>query len=81
VPENLATFAIEGDDGLIGYDPSKGIIETGASKAFLIDRANGAFNAATWEGVPANIHYKCDLKAACTLSRRGATVLYARLMR
>jgi hypothetical protein len=81
VPENLATFAIEGDDELIGYDPSKGLIETRARKAFLIDRANGAFNAAAWEDVPANIHYKCDLKAACTLSRRGATVLYARLMR
>jgi hypothetical protein len=81
VPDNLASFAIEGDDELVGYDPSKGLIETSTRKTFVIDKTSGAFNAAAWEDVPANIHYKCDLKDACTLSRRGATVLYARLMR
>lgn len=81
VPEDFLAFAIEGDDELVGYDPSKGLAETSSRKTFIIDKTNGAFNAATWEDVPANIHYKCDLKAACTLSRRGATVLYARLMR
>jgi hypothetical protein len=80
-PVDFLAFAIEGDDELVGYDPSKGLIETSTRKAFIIDKTNGPFNAAAWEDVPANIHYKCDLKAACTLSRRGATVLRARLMK
>jgi hypothetical protein len=80
-PEDFLAFAIEGDDELVGYDPAKGLIETSTRKTFIVDKTNGAFNTAAWGDIPANIHYKCDLKAACTLSRRGATVLYARLMK
>jgi len=80
-PEEPATFAIEGDDELVGYDPSRGIIETRARKTFFIDKTSGEDIAARWQDIPANIHYKCDLTAACTLTRKGAVVLHARLKR
>jgi hypothetical protein len=80
-PEALATFAIEGDDELVAYDTSRGIIQTSARKTFVIDKSSAPVNSSKWAEVPANIHYKCDLNAACTLSRKGAVVLYARLMR
>ncbi|MGA2166679.1 MAG: hypothetical protein ABSG62_00615 [Terracidiphilus sp.] len=80
-PEEPATFAIEGDDELVMYDPSRGIIQTIARKTFLIDKTGGEGNAARWQDTPANIHYKCDLTAICTLTRAGAVALHARLRR
>jgi hypothetical protein len=73
------TFAIEGDDELVGYDPSKGVIQTSARKVFVVSAATNSNTSAEWQDGPANIHYKCDLNANCTLSRRGAAVLYAQL--
>jgi hypothetical protein len=80
VPVQFKAFAIEGDDELVGYDSSKGIIETNA-KTFIIVKASGDGNTAKWGDVPANVHYKCDMNAACTLTRSGAVLLYARLSR
>ena len=79
-PVQFKAFAIEGDDELVGYDSSKGIIETNA-KTFIIVKASGDGNTAKWGDVPANVHYKCDMNAACTLTRNGAVLLYARLSR
>jgi len=31
--------------------------------------------------VPANVHYKCDLNAMCSLRRKGAAILYAQWKR
>jgi hypothetical protein len=80
-PEQPPTFAIEGDDELVMYDPSRGIIQTMARKTFLIDKTSGEGNAGRWQDTPANIHYKCDLTAICTLTRAGAVALHARLRR
>jgi hypothetical protein len=77
-PEGPPTFAIEGDDELVGYDPSKGVIQTSARKTFLVS-ATTASGTSAWQDGPANIHYKCDLNSRCTLTRSGATVLYAQL--
>jgi hypothetical protein len=74
-----ARFAIEGDDELVGYDPAKGVIQTSARKTFLISRTTVAGNSSAWQDEPANIHYKCDLNSSCTLTRRGASALYAQL--
>ena len=79
--ETPETFAIEGDDELVGYDPSKGVIQTSARKVFVVSAATNSNTSAEWQDGPANIHYKCDLNANCTLSRRGAAVLYAQLKR
>ena len=74
-----ARFAIEGDDELVEYDPSRGVIQTSARKTFLVSRTTVGGNSSAWQDGPANIHYKCDLNAACTLPRSGAAVLYAQL--
>jgi hypothetical protein len=72
-------FAIEGDDELVGFDTSKGVIQTSTSKFFLVSSITGGDISAKWLDGPSNIHYKCDLNASCTLTRKGAAVLYAKL--
>lgn len=79
-PVQFKAFAIEGDDELVAYDSSKGLIETNA-KTFIIQRVSGDGNTAKWSDMPANVHYKCDMNAACTLTRSGAVLLYAKLAR
>jgi hypothetical protein len=74
-----AKFAIEGDDELVGYDTSKGVIQTSARKTFLVTVTSVGGNSSAWQEWPANIHYKCDLNSSCTLTRRGGAVLYAQL--
>jgi len=78
-PAPPTAFAIEGDDELVGVDASRGIIETSTRKFFVIDKLTAADNSAAWQDVPANVHYKCDLNAVCSLRRAGAMVVYARL--
>jgi hypothetical protein len=77
-PEEFKAFAIEGDDELVAFDSSKGLVETNA-KTFIIVKASGDGNTTKWSDMPANVHYKCDMNAACTLTRSGAVLLYARL--
>ncbi len=72
-------FAIEGDDELVGFDTSKGVIQTSASKFVLISSIAGGDISAKWQDGTSNIHYKCDLSGNCTLTRKGAAVLYAKL--
>jgi hypothetical protein len=79
-PEEFKAFAIEGDDELVAFDSSKGLVETNA-KTFVIVKASGDGNTNKWGDMPANVHYKCDMNAACTLTRSGAVLLYARLSR
>jgi hypothetical protein len=74
-------FAIEGDDELVGFDTSKGVIQTSARKFFLLSAIGSGDASTKWQDVPSNIHYKCDLNASCTLSRNGAAVLYAKLQK
>lgn len=74
-----ARFAIEGDDELVGYDTSKGVIQTSARKTFLVTVTSVGGTSSAWQEWPANIHYKCDLNSSCTLTRRGGAVLYAQL--
>ncbi|MGO9337137.1 MAG: hypothetical protein ACLPY1_06480 [Terracidiphilus sp.] len=74
-------FAIEGDDEMVGFDKSKGVIQTSARKFSLLSAMAGGDTSAKWQDVPSNIHYKCDLNASCTLSRKGAAVLYAKLQK
>ena len=62
---------------MVGFDQSKGIIQTNARKTFLVAVASIGANSSAWQQWPANIHYKCDLNASCMLTRRGATVLHA----
>jgi hypothetical protein len=74
-------YAIEGDDELVAFDFSKGVMETRGRKSFAMDKLSVGNNLAAWQDVPANIHYKCDLNSVCIIKRAGAGVVYARLRR
>jgi hypothetical protein len=78
-PAAPGAFAIEGDDELIGFDTSRGVIQTTTSKFFLVSSISGGDISAKWQDGPSNFHYKCDLNATCTLTRKGSAVLYAKL--
>ena len=79
--EEPSTFAIEGDDELVGFDPSRGIAKTSTRITFVISATTARDAAARWQDLPANIHYKCDMNDSCTLTRKGAVVLNAQLRR
>ena len=80
-PVAPTAYAIEGDDELVAFDFSKGMMETRGRKFFAMDKLSVGNNLAAWQDVPANIHYKCDLNSVCIIKRAGAGVLYARLRR
>jgi hypothetical protein len=75
-----AYFNIEGDDAIVAYDATGGVIETKGGRIFLVDKSMASNSTAHWQDAPtpANIHYKCDQSAVCTLSKVGATALHVR---
>jgi len=74
-------FAVEGDDELVGYDPS-GIFETETGASFYLDRQAPLANLNSWQNFPVRIHYRCDQTSVCTLTQAGTgAVLHARLKR
>ncbi|MDR3774008.1 MAG: hypothetical protein P4L26_11705 [Terracidiphilus sp.] len=79
--EEPTPYALEGDDELVGFDPSRGIVKTSTGETFIVVKAAAPDNAARWQDLPATIHFKCNLNAVCALTRRGADALYARLKR
>jgi hypothetical protein len=77
----LLSFTIEGDDAIVEFDPSRGIIETRAGKTFLFNKASGEIANPKWQDYPVGIHYKCDQASACTITHSGAGALRVRLTR
>ncbi len=73
---------IEGDDVIVGDNPSRGTVDTGGGRVFWVG-ANGMRNRAPeWQVFPAAIHFRCDKNGACVLTRvNSRTALQARLMR
>ena len=73
---------IDGDDTIVGDNPSKGTVDTSGGRVFLVG-ANGLRSRSTeWQFFPAAIHFRCDKNGACLLTRANApTPLQARLMR
>jgi hypothetical protein len=81
-PSKAFSFSMEGDDAVVEYDVSGGVLETRAGKIFLIDKAAGASNTAPWQEYPAYFHYRCEqTTSSCTLIRAGASAMHARLKR
>jgi hypothetical protein len=73
------SFAIEGDDVLVGYDPGTGVLESSTGQSFYVDKQA---NLAGWLVFPLRIHYRCDQVSGCTVVRVGSgAVLHARLRR
>jgi hypothetical protein len=72
---------IDGDDVIVFDNPSKGTIETKAGRLFYVGRPGLRQRAPGWQVFPAAIHFHCDIKSNCVLTRSDApTALSARLV-
>ncbi|HZP07253.1 MAG TPA: hypothetical protein VFB43_20305 [Terracidiphilus sp.] len=72
---------IEGDDVIVSDNPSKGTVETRDGRVFYIGRTGLRGRMPGWQVFPASIHFRCDTKATCTLTRHDASgSLQARLL-
>jgi hypothetical protein len=77
----LVPFSIEGDDVIVDYDASHGVIETRAGKTFFFDRTSGDIANPRWQDFPLDVHYRCDQTSTCVLMTSGAGALRVRLHR
>ncbi len=72
---------IEGDDVIVSDNPSRGSVQTSTGKTFFIGR-DVLLAAHGWQVFPAAIHFRCDTRSICTLTRSGTSAtLEARLVR
>jgi len=78
---NTSLFFVEGDDSIVDFDASTGIVATRGGRNFSIDKAGAEANALKGHDFPMRVHYRCDQTAACTITTDGAGVLRARLRR
>jgi hypothetical protein len=78
---NTQLFFIEGDDVIMDYDASTGIIATRGEKAFSIDKTGAEANALKGRNLPLRIHYRCDQTGNCTLTSASGGALHTRLRR
>ncbi len=78
--QNLASYSIEGDDAIVEYDVTRGIIETSGGKTFFTYK-RGEDVDSRWHDYPVSIHYRCDRTSTCTLMHAGAGALRARMSR
>jgi hypothetical protein len=77
----LLPFSIEGDDAIVDFDTSHGVILTRGRKTFLVDKATAAGADPRWQDYPVNIHYRCDQSSTCALMHADVGVLRASLGR
>jgi hypothetical protein len=77
----LLPFSIEGDDAIVDFDASRGIIQTRGGKTFFIDKTGVQAADPKWQDYPVSIHYRCDRLSNCALAHAGSGVLRARLGR
>ena len=72
--------AIEGDDVIVGDNPSRGTVETSGGRVFFLGIAGMRNRSAEWQVFPAPIHFRCDKNGSCVLTRTNSHVsLQARL--
>jgi len=81
LPPPSVAYGIEGDDELVSFDSSRGIVETSTRRFFVVGKPIAADNSVAWQDIPADVHYKCDLNGMCSLRRRGAAILFAQWKR
>jgi hypothetical protein len=77
----LLPFSLEGDDAIVDFDISRGVIQTRGRKTFLVDKATAAGADPRWQDYPVSIHYRCDRSSSCMLRDAGVGVLRASLGR
>jgi hypothetical protein len=81
IPRGLRLASpIDDDDVIVSDNPSHGTVTTRAGRTFFIG-IHGTIGHAGWEVFPAPIHFHCDTKSNCVLTRPDSSVsLTARLV-
>jgi len=77
----LLPYSMEGDDSIVEFDMTRGVIETRGGKTFYFAKTGGQGADPKWQDYPVGIHYKCDQASACTITHSGAGALRVRLRR
>jgi hypothetical protein len=78
----VLTGPTEGDDVVVGDNPSHGTVLTRGGHEFYVGPGGLSSHGEGWGFFPAAIHYHCDVKANCTLTSSGTTsTVYARMMK
>jgi hypothetical protein len=77
----LLPFSMEGDDSIVEFDASRGVIETRGGKIFYFDKAGGQGADSKWQDYPVSIHYRCDRASNCILTQARLGALRARTNR
>jgi hypothetical protein len=73
---------IEGDDVIVGDNPSRGTVDTSGGRVFFLGAAGMHNRTAEWQVFPAAIHFRCDKNGSCILTRANSHVsLQARLLK
>ncbi len=67
-----STFYIEGDMRVNTWDPTGGVLGSGAGKSFFIAKPSDHPVAAGWAANSTLIHYKCDQHGICVLTQAGS---------
>jgi hypothetical protein len=72
---------MEGDDSIVEFDATRGVIETRGGKTFYFDKTGGQGADPKWQDYPVSIHYRCDRAASCILTQARLGALRARTNR
>jgi hypothetical protein len=81
-PVQRLPIAIEGDDEIVGDNPSRDTVETSGGRVFFLGAAGMHNRTADWPMFPAPVHFHCDKNGSCTLTRPNSHVsLQARLLK
>jgi hypothetical protein len=78
-PVKLLSFSVEGDDAIVEFDTSRGVIETRGRKTFFVARTGGAAANPRWQDYPVSIHFRCDRSSSCILMSPGLGDLHAKM--
>lgn len=75
-------IAIEGDDVIVGDNPTRGTVDTSSGREFQLGSGVPHSVSSEWQIFPSAIHYRCEKTGVCMLTRLiSRTMLQARLVR
>ena len=69
----LLPAPIDGDDVIVGDNPTRGTVETRSGREFFVGPGGLSTRGQDWGLFPAAIHFLCDVRSNCTLTRAGAS--------
>jgi len=79
VPDGRFLFTIEGDQTAVAYDAQSGVVSTEGSGTFVVEKTSGEVPSVQIQETPANLHYKCDQDANCSLIMTSLVAPHARM--